>query len=201
MNKTLYFFLLTFAVGLLLGIFTSFGQTFIPEPFKQLANSYSVWLSFSFIAGYLLVSYKKAAVAGVLLQYLAIIFYYVASSLRFDMGFSFGSLISLNLVWIAGGTVAGPIAALAGAMARKKAKYVSYAIGFMAGLFISEALYQLIILGYVGEGTVFSVVALVFLGVSYYKIKYSVVKTALATLFFASLMYVGYAYVLKALFS
>lgn len=153
------------------------------------------------MAGYLLISYKRAAVAGVLLQYLAILFYYVASSIRFDMGFSFGSLISLNLVWIAGGTLAGPVTALAGAIVRKKAEYVSYAIGFMAGLFISEALYLFIDLGYVGEGIVFSLVALVFLSVSYYKIKYSLVKTALTTLFFASLMYVGYAHILNALFS
>lgn len=201
MNKILYFFLVTITVGILLGILTSFGQTFIPEPFKQLANSYSVWLFFSFIAGYLLISYKKTVVAGVLVQYLAILFYYLASSIRFNMEYSLGMLISLNVVWIVGGTLAGPAAALAGALVKKKTKYLSYAIGFMAGLFISEALYQFINLGHVGEGIVFSVVALVFLGVSYYKIKYSILGTTLATLFFTGLMYVGYAYVLGTLFS
>lgn len=199
MNKILYFFLVTLVLGISLGVFTSFGQTFIPEPFKQLANSYSVWLLFSFIGGYLLMSYKKALIAGVLIQYLAILFYYVASSIRFDMEYSFESLISLNVIWIIGGTLVGPIAALAGVLANRQTNYRPYATGFMAGLIVSEALYQFIILGYIGEGLVFLFTALVFLTISYYKTKYAVITTIIATILFTVAMYIGYAVVLRSL--
>lgn len=201
MNKTLYFFVVTFAIGILLGIFTSFGQTFISDPFKQLANSYSIWLFSSYVAGYLLISYKSAALSGVLLQYLAILFYYIASSVRFGTTFSIESLVSINLIWLIGGTLAGPIAAVAGAIVKKKTKYLPYAVGFIAGLFISEALYQFIKLGYMSEGIVFSAIALVFLVISYYKTKYRIATTAIVTVVFTIFMYIGYAYVLGKLFS
>jgi MFS family permease len=201
MNKKLKYVVITLGIGILLGVFTSFGQTYLPEPFRQLANSYSVWLLFSFIVGYILKTYKIAGVAGVFVQYLAILFYYIASSIRFDMSFTPESLISLNIVWIVGGTLAGPIAAIAGAIAAKKTKHLSIAIGFMAGLFFSEALYQFIMLGYAAEGIVFSLVGLAFIVLAYYKTKYPVVMTLLSTVLFTSVMYVGYAYVLGALFS
>lgn len=196
----LRFTLVTAAIGILLGVFTSFGQTFIPDPFRQLANSYSVWLFFSFIAGYILVSYKQALISGALLQYLAILFYYAASSIRFDMDYSIESLISLNLVWIIGGTLAGPAAGLAGALMKEK-KYVPYAIGFMAGLFLSEALYQFIALNYIGEGIVFVSAGLVFLTAGYHKVRFPLVKTLLSAALFTVIMYVGYAVVLGSLFS
>ena len=200
MKSLIRFVVVAVAVGVLLGVFTSFGQTILSEPFTQLANSYSIWLFFSLVAGYLLVSAKQAAIAGALLQYIAILFYYVASSIRFDMAYTIENLISLNLIWIAGGTLAGPLAGVAGALIKQRHKYVPYAIGFMAGLFISEGLYQFLSLQYVGEGIVFIVTALLFLVVAYYKLKFPIVKTVLVTIAFSILMYVGFAYVLAGLF-
>lgn len=188
-------------VGILLGVVTSFGQTYIPDPLRQLANSYSVWLLFSFIVGWLIQKYSWAAVAGVAVQYLAIVFYYVASSIRFDFDLTLSALIANNVIWIIGGTLVGPVAAIAGMIVKNKTRYLPIAIGFMVGLFISEALYQFIILQYVGEGVVFSIVAAIFAGVMYFVTKYNLLKVAVFSLLFTSVMYVGYAHVLGAIFS
>jgi hypothetical protein len=125
---------ITIVTGVLLGIFTSLGQTYSPDPFKQLANSYSVWLLFSFATGYLIASVRSAALAGILVQYLAIVFYYLASLVRFDMTFTLGSLFSLNVIWLVGGTLVGPEAAVAGVYTKHRTRRYPIAIAFMAGL-------------------------------------------------------------------
>lgn len=200
MRRIINFVAITLGIGILLGILTSFGQTYIPEPLTQLANSYSVWLFFSLIAGYLLNSVKRAALSGALLQYIAILFYYVASSIRFDMDYSIIDLLSVNLIWIIGGTLVGPVAGIAGVLIRQNSRHVAYAIAFMAGLFISEAVFQFINLKYIGEGIVFVIAALAFLSTAYYKTRFSVVKTILVSILFVVIMYVGYAFVLGNLF-
>jgi len=196
MNKALRYVGITFGIGILLGIVTSFGQTYLPAPFTQLANSYSIWLLFSFIVGYILKSYKMTTVAsaGILVQYLAILFYYVASAIRFDMSLTVGNLLSANMIWIIGGTLAGPIASLAGLAVARKSKHLPASVGFVGSLFLSEALYQFILLGYVAEGVVFSLVGFAFLLLSYYKVKYPLAKTLLSTAALTVLMFIGYAY-------
>lgn len=202
MQKIIKYLSITIVVGILLGVFTSFGQTFIPAPFTQLANSYSLWLLFSFVVGVALKTYGFAsvAVAGAVVQYLAILFYYVASAIRFDMSFTLESLISLNIVWLVGGTLMGPITGVAGVIAARREKYLTVTVGFMAGLIFSEALYQFLNLGYVAEGIVFSAVGLLFLGLVYLKVRYPIRFTLLWTGLFTGLMYVGIAYVMGSLF-
>jgi hypothetical protein len=117
------------------------------------------------------------------------------------MEYSLESLISLNLIWIVGGTLAGPIAGAAGALIKKKSKYVPYAVAFMTGLFVSEGLYQFIDLKYIGEGIVFSSAAIVFLAVSYYRLRLPFITTILIAILFSIIMYVGYAHILKSMFA
>jgi Family of unknown function (DUF6518) len=202
-KKIFFYLLIIFIAGILLGVITSFGQTYIPQPFTQLANSYSIWLLFSFVVGYILKSYKIVAslVAGVLIQYIAILFYYVASAIRFDMPFTSESLITLNIVWIIGGTLVGPIAALAGLFVANGSKNLPVAIGFMAGLFFSESAYQFVQLGYMAEGIIFSATGILFLAIAYSKTKFPVIKTLVAAIFFTGLMYIGFAYILGAIFA
>lgn len=181
-------------IGLLLGALTSFGQTFIPEPFKQLANAYSVWLFASFVIGMLLASYKWAVAGGAAVQYLAILAYYLLSIVRFDSGFSVAS----NLIWIVGGTLVGPVAAYLGHAVRAGSKWRPYGISFMTALFFSEALYQFIILRYIGEGSCFLVIGLGFLSVMLFCEKRHLATIA-ATIPLTILMFVGYAYVLVSI--
>ncbi len=202
MNKTLKLIMITASVGVLLGVFTSFGQSILPPPFTQLANSYSMWLIFSFGVGYVLKSHSliAVAIAGAAIQYLAILLYFIVSAVRFDMAYTMADLIAANLIWIIGGTLVGPVAAVAGRNAANRTKLINVSVGFMAGLIVSEAGYQFLKLGYGGEGVVFTVVALIFLLVMYYLVKYHVWWTVLYTFIWSVVMYIGYAYVLNAIF-
>ncbi|HEY1085896.1 MAG TPA: DUF6518 family protein [Candidatus Saccharimonadales bacterium] len=203
MNKLLKLAVTTTFVGILLGVFTSFGQSVLPSPFTQLANSYSMWLIFSFGIGYALKSHSSIAVAivGAIVQYLAILLYYIVSAVRFDLAYTIMDLISANLVWIIGGTLVGPIAAVAGRMTANKTKLTDASVSFMAGLIVSESGYQFIKLGYGAEGVVFATVVLIYIGAMYYLVKYRITATLLYTLVWSVAMYIGYVYVLGSIFS
>ncbi|WP_046469037.1 DUF6518 family protein [Allosalinactinospora lopnorensis] len=114
------------SIGVAAGALTSYGQTYLPEPFTQLANSYSVWLTFSFVYGLLAPSKRFAVPGGIVVQMLAIAGYYLVSELRFDAGT--GGL-ETNLVWLFGGLLVGPAAGLAGYWARTKRELGPYALG------------------------------------------------------------------------
>lgn len=195
-NKTLTDLTLILLFGLLTGVLTSFGQTFIPAPFTQLANSYSVWLLMSFIAALFMHRYRYAIVGGAVIQYLAIAFYHVASAIRFDTGFSFSS----NLVWILGGTLVGPLVGFLGLYLKNKQKHSYLAPAFMAGLAYSEAIYQFAILKYNPEGFVFIGLGTLILTWLLYKYRTNIPKTIVATAVFTGLMFVAYGVILAAIF-
>ena len=150
--------------GLLVGTATSFGQTYLPGPFEQFANSFSVWLLCSFLVGYKIAGYKWAAVSGALVQLMALAGYYTTSQVRFDSGFA---ATSYTLMWFVGGLTAGPAIALAGVICRRrKDKYYWAAAGCMTLLFFLEAVWMFEALQYtakgfcfVGAGILFAVIA------------------------------------------
>jgi hypothetical protein len=144
--------LIIIAIGYLTGILTSFGQTYIPDPFRQLANSYLVWLTMSFVAGMLLSSKRSSLIGGALIQYLAIAVYYIVSIYRFDTAFSFSPS---NIFWIVGGTIAGPVVGLLGFLLNQKNKWFEYSVAILPILVFSDAIFQFVILNYVDTGFVF----------------------------------------------
>ncbi|HEY1064284.1 MAG TPA: DUF6518 family protein [Candidatus Saccharimonadales bacterium] len=189
--------LLIIAFGVSLGLFTSLGQTYLPDPFTQLANAYSVWLLAAFISGALVTRYRWALVSGVAIQYIALLTYYALINLRFDdSGFNAAS----NVIWLVGGTLVGPVAGFCGRAFASKSKYGGFAAGFVVAMILSEALYQFINLHYVGEG-------LVFLALGGFTAAYVLWKhdrwpeTLLSAAVVTALAYVGYVFVLTPLFS
>lgn len=189
--------LLILLFGFGLGIFTSFGQTYLPEPFDQLANSYSVWLLFSFVCGMLLSRYRWALLAGALIQYMALATYYVLLHIRFpDAGFNTSS----NIIWLVGGTLVGPVAGFCGRAYAYKSKYSTYALSFIIAVTLSEALFIFIQLRYVGEGLVFLALAAV-LAILLLRDYSQRLQTIVPIIVLTSLAYVGFAYVLTAIFS
>lgn len=184
------------AFGIGLGIFTSFGQTYLPDPFRQLANSYSVWLLAAFMCGQYISRFRWALLSGAVIQYIALATYYALIHIRFsDGGFS----ISANVIWLIGGTLVGPVASLAGKLYAERSKWSTYALSFIVGTILSESLYQFVQLKYAGEGLVFLVLGLaVAIGLLWnYQ---SRVKTILPIVVIMAVAYIGYAYILAALF-
>jgi len=148
--------------GLVLGGLTSFGQTYLPAPFTQLANSYSVWLFGSFVAGWALSSWAWALLGGVGLQLFALAGYYAVTTLRFNAGT--GGWTG-NAIWLAGAVCAGPLVGLAGQSLRTRYPRWQALLGTggMAVLFLSEAAHNTFVLHYRSEGVCFAVVTIVFM--------------------------------------
>jgi hypothetical protein len=189
--------IITIALGVLLGLFTSFGQTYLPDPFKQLANSYSVWLLFAFICGLSMSRYRWALLSGAVVQYVALATYYVLIHIRFSDG-SFN--ISSNVIWLVGGTLVGPLASLAGKLYSVRSKWSAYALSYIVGLILSESLYQFMRLQYVGEGLVFLVLSLAVAAVLLWNYQPRV-KIILPTIIVTATTYIGYAYIVTAIFN
>lgn len=173
-------------IGSITGIITSFGQTYIPGTFNQLANSYAVWLTASFVGGYYLSSKKWAITGGILIQIIAIISYYFTSYLRFDMSFgSYGVL----LFWIAGGIVMGPVLGLVGHWWRhERQDKDQYAIALLSALYLSEAMRNLYEFGY-NVGYAFLIIGICIIMFMYRK-KAGILKLSLITLSLTACMYV-----------
>ncbi|CAN5410543.1 hypothetical protein BH09PAT4_BH09PAT4_01700 [soil metagenome] len=189
--------IITITLGVVLGLFTSFGQTYLPDPFTQLANSYSVWLLFAFICGLFMSRFRWALLSGAVVQYVALATYYSLLHIRFSDG-SFN--ISSNVIWLIGGTLVGPLASLAGKLYSVRSKWSVYALSFIVGLILSESLYQFIRLKYVGEGLVFLVLSLAVAAVLLWDYQ-SRVKVILPTIIVTATTYISYAYIVTAIFN
>jgi hypothetical protein len=194
-RNTIQRLLFVIATGVIIGLATSYGQTYLPGASKQLANSYSVWLLGSFLCGSIIKSKRVSIVGGALVQYLAIFSYYITSTLRFNTGFNFYS----NTLWLLGGTFVGPLAAWFGYAYIVEPSRRTYATIFMASLFFSEVLYQFIILKYFLEGYFFIAAGVVFLVATTRQLPYRasmVMMLALTTI----VMFIGYGYILVKIF-
>lgn len=105
---------LALAVGLAGGVLTSYGQTVLGDGWSALANSASPWVMFAFAAGLFVPGrWPTAALAGLLTQVGLVLGYYATTELR---GFAAG--IAAIVIWVAAGTVAGPVYGAAGAQLR-----------------------------------------------------------------------------------
>ena len=180
---------ITILIGIAVGFFTSFGQTYIPGTFNQLANSYAVWLTASFVGGYLLHSKKWALLSGVLIQLIAIAVYYFVSYLRFDMTFgSYGIL----LFWGIGGIVMGPLLGLAGYWWRYVENKKILATALLGSLYFSEGIRNLYEFGY-SVGYVFIAIGVGIL-IAINNTKNDTLKSFFISIIIAAGMYVGLTY-------
>ena len=186
--------MLAFGIGL--GAFTSFGQSYLPDPFRQLANSYSVWLLVAFICGMFMSRLRWAFLSGAAIQYVALLTYYLLIHVRFNDG---GFHLSSNVIWLIGGTLIGPVAGVAGKLYADRSKWSSYGLGLIVGVILSESLYEFLQLTYTGEGIVFLILALSVATSLLWKYE-SRIKAILPILAFSAIAYVGYAYIITSIF-
>jgi hypothetical protein len=119
---------------------------------------------------------------------LALVGYYITSSIRFDSGI--GSLVIL-LFWFIGGVTAGQVLAYLALQWKQKEKWAKLAPIAVSSVIMSEGLYQLVNLHY-SIGYAFfamSIVAFVVL----YKKTFGIVYSLLATLGLSAVLYAMYA--------
>jgi hypothetical protein len=95
--------------GLLIGVLTSFGQTYLATPWAALANSVSAWLLAPFVVGAFSRSARPAALLGAATCLAQLIGYDVTSVLR---GFAAG--VEINVFWALCAVVGGPAFGAAG---------------------------------------------------------------------------------------
>lgn len=127
------------SAGLVWGLLTSLGQTYLPEPLVQLTNCYSVWLIIAYFVGYLSATGGLAAVAGLL------------SVLAADVGFYIGMWAQFGIIgswtgdtyYMIGALMFGPLLGLAGYLFKTRSRWATYGVALMASLFFSEAFYRL----------------------------------------------------------
>lgn len=151
------------AIGIILGVLTSFGQTYLPEPIKQFANSYSVWLLVAFVFGLTITRRSSALLGGGIVQVAALIGYYLMGELRFDSGY--GARTTL-LFWFISGVVGGPLLSLAGCIYASKSRLSVLAALGMTMVILSEAVYMFGVLHYIAQGVYFLALAIVFLAIA-----------------------------------
>ncbi len=147
----------TFIAAILLWVYSSYGQTYFSDTFRQLANSYSVWLFTSFVVWYYLNDKKLSIWAGWLIHIVSVFAYYLVSFLRFWLWYWSTWIL---LFWIWGWLLAGPFFWYAGYYVRNYSKYQHIAFGLLAWVFLSEGLYNLVTLWYIIEGSVFIVISI-----------------------------------------
>lgn len=189
--------LITLAFGVGLGLFTSFGQSYLPDPLTQLANSYSIWLLFAFVCGMYVSRYRWAAVSGALIQYIALATYYALIHVRFTDG---GFNMSSNIIWLVGGTLVGPIAGIAGKLYAVRSRWSAYGLSLIVGVILSESLYQFLQLQYVSEGLIFLALAIMVTVALLWNYR-SRLQTIIPIIAVTALAYIGYTYVLAAIFN
>ena len=127
------------SAGLVWGLLTSLGQTYLPEPLVQLTNCYSAWLIIAYFVGYLSVTSGLAAVAGLLAVLDADVGFYVGMWAQFG---TIGSWTG-DTYYMIGALMFGPLLGLAGYLFTTRSRWATYGVALMASLFFSEALYRL----------------------------------------------------------
>lgn len=138
--------LVVVVIGLLTGFLTSRGQTYLPDPYNQFANSYSVWLAVSFLIGVLLPQRTAVLISGFLVQMLALAGYYVTSLVLLAAP---PGALGVMLFWALGGATGGPMLSLGGYWwHRRRDRYARIGSALLGAIFVSEGLYLLIVLMY-----------------------------------------------------
>lgn len=146
--------LLALALGIAVGVLTSWLQKYLDFPWLALVNAASPWLTTAFVAGALQSRFPTAVVVGMVATLLQVVAYYVTADLR-----GFGVSTTYVLVWSACAVVGGPIFGAAGhAWWRSAPAGVGAAL--LVAAYASEAVvvYQLR-LGHVSTAWLFGAVA------------------------------------------
>ncbi|MCD4524848.1 DUF6518 family protein [Nocardioides sp. cx-173] len=144
------------ALGLAVGVLTSFLQAVLDFPWLALVNAASPWLTTAFVAGALQSRLRTACWLGMAATLLQVAGYYVTAELRgYDAGFTYVAL------WTVCAVVGGPVFGAAG-RAWRTAAPAGLGIALLVAAYASEALvaYQLR-LDYTPTATFFLVIAVV----------------------------------------
>lgn len=126
-------------IGLAIGLLTSLGQTYLPEPAVQLANSAAIWLTASYLAGWVCGTRAGSLVAGFVVLLLADVAFYIGMFLQFGIVGSWEG----DGYYLVAGVIAGPILGLAGRVTRGRGRWAGVAAGVLAAVYVAEALYRL----------------------------------------------------------
>jgi hypothetical protein len=186
--------LIVVGLGLLLGTATSFGQTYLPGQFNQLANCYSVWLTVSLVIGLMLPEKKAAIVGAGAVHVFALVGYYLTTNIRFNAG---NGHLSTILLWSLGGMTIGPLLGWVGYEWIHKRRTILEASALLGALYISEGLYELFVLHY-AIGFLF--IALGIAGaLVLYRHTSRVVAIGVQLIALSAIFYVAYAYVFTEL--
>lgn len=147
--------MLALAIGVCVGVATSFLQTHLDSPWLALVNSVSPWLTTAFVAGALQSTMRHAVVVGMLATLAQVAGYYVTAEIR---GFS-ASLFYVGL-WSACAILGGPIFGAAGHSWRRSDP-AGLGAALLSATYISEGLvgYQ-IRLGYTSSAVLFVIIGL-----------------------------------------
>ncbi|GAA4621928.1 DUF6518 family protein [Cellulomonas oligotrophica] len=149
------------ALGLAVGVATSFLQTWLPAPFTALANGVAPWLVAPFVVGLRLArGWWSAPLLGVLACVAQVAGYYLTSDLR---GFAVGS--AFVVVWTVAGVVGGAAFGAAGLLHRAaQGRLVGLGAATVGAVWGAEALVTFtIVLGYHREAVVHAAVGLALL--------------------------------------
>lgn len=124
-----------------LGVATSFGQTYLPDQLRSLANSATPWTVAAFALSLVTRRPLRAAcVAGLSLVGL-VVGYELASRIRLDVGLSG----SWRLFWTVCALVVGPVVGYLGALARARSEPARVLlVGGLSGLAIGEGVHGLV---------------------------------------------------------
>jgi Family of unknown function (DUF6518) len=151
------------AGGLAVGGLTLWLQGILPGAWNHLANSGAVWVLAAFGAGILTagLGWRRPALAGTLALIGAVIGYYAAATIFLHDDLSAATLRG-PLVWLAVACVAGPVFGLAGAAYLDPRPWLrALSVAAVGAVFLAEAAYLLIVLGYRSEAGIMGVAGLV----------------------------------------
>jgi hypothetical protein len=141
--------LISFLAGLAIGGLTLVLQGTLPGAWNQLANSGAVWCVGGFAAGALAVAARRAAPwAGLAVLFGEVIGYYSSTTIFHHDDVNSGTLRG-PLLWLLVACVAGPVFGLAGwAYRRAGGRGALIGMGALGAIFLAEALYLGVALGY-----------------------------------------------------
>ena len=146
-------------VGLATGVLSQVAQDLLPDAWSQVGNAISPWLLVAFLLGSSMPDRRWAAGAGVGALALAVVGFYLTTSIRFGIGGGTGSLV----FWGIGALVGGSVFGAAGHAWRTSPdlRLRAFAIGLLAAVFIAEGFYQTRVVPASSVGPAFVVVGAV----------------------------------------
>jgi hypothetical protein len=145
------------AAGLATGVLTQFGQSVIPFPWSQAANSISTWLLVAFLVGSTMPGRLRAAVAGIGTLLFALVGYDATIFVRYG----YGPSTSLLVFWCIGAAAGGPVFGVAGHAWRTGTRLQrAAALGLLVAVGVAEGIYNAMVPGYPAVGAGFVIAGL-----------------------------------------